>query len=149
MAEETKKSKRGGPRKGAGRKPKAGEHTPPLPATKLPPQLVANIWQPGQSGNPAGRPKGARSKLGEAFLRDFYEDWMQHGRAAIQTVREWRPQDYLKAAVAILPKEVKVTPGDYEDMSDEQLNNLIRGLARAVELEIGAGESIGGEETAH
>ena len=25
-------------------------------------------WEPGQSGNPAGRPKGARSKLGEAFI---------------------------------------------------------------------------------
>jgi Family of unknown function (DUF5681) len=31
-------------------------------------EFKGNIWKPGQSGNPAGRPKGARSKLGESFL---------------------------------------------------------------------------------
>ena len=33
--------------------------------TKLPPELQANIWKPGQSGNPGGRPK--RKPLTEAL----------------------------------------------------------------------------------
>ena len=27
-------------------------------------------WKPGESGNPAGRPKGSRNKLGEEFITE-------------------------------------------------------------------------------
>ncbi|WP_458193262.1 DUF5681 domain-containing protein [Bradyrhizobium sp. UFLA05-153] len=33
---------------------------------------MAPPWPPGQSGNPAGRPRGSRSKLSESFLSDFH-----------------------------------------------------------------------------
>jgi hypothetical protein len=32
-------------------------------------------FEPGQSGNPAGRPKGARNKLSEVFLQALAEDF--------------------------------------------------------------------------
>lgn len=35
----------------------AGENTPNSTKRKLHPVLEANLWQPGQSGNPGGRPK--------------------------------------------------------------------------------------------
>ncbi len=141
MAKERKKSKATEPKEN-------GEVTPKVQPRELNPALAANIWQPGQSGNPLGRPKGARSKLGEAFLEDFYQDWQQHGKAAIQEVRETRPQDYLKAAVSILPKEVKVIPGDFDEMTNDELDRRIHALARAISLEIGTGESAGREEEA-
>lgn len=111
-------------------------------------QLEAFQWKPGQSGNPLGRSKGSRNKLGEAFLADFHEDWLEHGAAAIREVRETRPQDYLKAAVSILPKELKVIVGDYDELSEDELDRRIRALASAVSLEIRAGESAGREEEA-
>ena len=55
------------PRKRAGKK-KATAKTGTRPKRKLPPQLEANKWKPGQSGNPKGRPK--RKSL-EEVLREF------------------------------------------------------------------------------
>lgn len=64
-------------------------------------------WKPGQSGNPAGRPKGARNKFEEEFLKDFLASWQEHGKAVIERVIEERPTDFLKVAATILPKHVE------------------------------------------
>lgn len=64
---------------------------------------LAPAWKPGQSGNPKGRPKGARSKLGETFLHELYEDFRQHGPDVIVRVRNEDPGAYLKA-IATLSK---------------------------------------------
>jgi hypothetical protein len=53
-------------------------------------------WKPGESGNPAGRPKGSRNKLGQAFLDAMQADFEQHGTAVIVEVREKLPHVYLK-----------------------------------------------------
>src|SRR6478735_2642876 len=37
-------------------------------------------FRPGQSGNPRGRPKGARNKLGEEFLAELYNDFEANGK---------------------------------------------------------------------
>ena len=41
-------------------------------------------FKPGQSGNPAGRPKGSRHKIKEGFLRDFFAVWEEEGIDAIR-----------------------------------------------------------------
>ena len=37
-------------------------------------------WKPGQTGNPNGRPVGARKHFSAGFLRDLAEVWAEHGR---------------------------------------------------------------------
>lgn len=69
-------------------------------------QPVGVPFEPGQSGNPAGRPKGSRNKLGEAFLEDMLVAWSDKGKAAIESVIRERPQDFLKVVASILPKEI-------------------------------------------
>ena len=64
-------------------------------------------WQPGQSGNPAGRPKSARSKVNEDFLKAFAADFADNGAEAIRLMRSERPSDYVKVAASLLPKQVE------------------------------------------
>jgi hypothetical protein len=80
-------------------------------------------FEPGKSGNPVGRPKGARSKFGEAFLEAMLADFQQHGVAAIEQVRQEKPDQYLKVIASLLPRDVNLRDltDDTDDMSDDEL----------------------------
>ena len=103
-------------------------------------------WQPGQSGNPEGRKKGSRNKLGEAFLEALHDDFQAHGASTIARVREEDPTAYVKVCASLLPKELKIERMD--DLSDEQLDQRIKQLAAVIGLEIGAGGIAGREAEA-
>lgn len=64
-------------------------------------------WKKGESGNPAGRPRGARSKLTEAFLSALAEDFEQNGIAAVQSARANNPGEYLRVIAGVVPKQVE------------------------------------------
>lgn len=108
---------------------------------------------PGNNGG-TGRPKGARNKLGEAFLDALHEDFNEHGQAAIVQVRIEKPDQYLKVIASILPRDLNVNINPNDEMTDEQLIERIRSLDAAIrpflDLE-GAGGTAGGTgpATAH
>ena len=81
-------------------------------------------FAPGFSGNPAGRPKGARHKLSERFLdallRDFEkasEEDESLGEIAIAAMRADKPNEYARMIASLLAKEVEANISG--DMSDE------------------------------
>ena len=92
-------------------------------------------FKPGQSGNPLGKPKGARNKLGEAFIEALHDDFNEHGVEAIQTMRSTDPSSYVRVIAGLLPKEFKIETTS--DLTDEQLDARIRQLASALEIGIG------------
>src|SRR5262249_54255250 len=65
-------------------------------------------FKPGVSGNPAGRPKGSRNKLGECFIAALADDFEAHGAQAIAQCREKAPHKYLSVIAQLLPKEAKI-----------------------------------------
>ena len=64
-------------------------------------------FKKGQSGNPAGKPVGARAKFSKAFMEALSKDFKKHGVKAIKETRETKPESYMKTCAGLLPKEIE------------------------------------------
>lgn len=98
-------------------------------------------FQPGQSGNPRGRPKGARSRLSEAFLEKLAADFEENGEGVIIKVRAEKPADYLKVVASLLPKQVEVKDAALDDLSDAELADIVLAAREARRLAEEGGDS--------
>jgi hypothetical protein len=88
--------------------------------------MPSNLWQPGQSGNPAGRLRGSRNRLTEAVICALLRDFAKHGEKAIAEVRRTQPGVYLKALVLLVPREHHVEHSNpLSGLSDEMLADMI------------------------
>lgn len=109
---------------------------------------------PGVSGNPAGKPKGARTKLGEMFLEAMRDDFEVHGVEAITKVREERPQDYLRVIASLMPKDLNLNINNLDAATDDELVQRLRELESVIRpflgLEGSSANSAGtGPQTPH
>lgn len=114
---------------------------------------AATQWKPGESGNPAGRPKGSRNKLGEKFIEDLHDDWLEHGKDAIVAARTTKPEQYVKVVASLLPRDVNLNVNPLSELTNEQLIERIRAYHAVVAplLTPGTGSTDGGTrpETTH
>ena len=94
--------------------------------------MPTNLWQPGVSGNPAGRPRGSRNALTEEVICALLRDFRKHGEKAVAQVRREQPGVWLKVIAMLIPREHKVEHSNpIKDLQDEELeaNRVHRGLA--------------------
>lgn len=73
-------------------------------------------FQPGQSGNPKGRPKGSRSKLSEAFLKVLSDDFEENGIEVIAKLRTDSPAQYANVIAKLMPKLMELSGPDGDEI---------------------------------
>ena len=69
------------------------------------------LSKPGMTNNPAGRPKGSRSKLSETFLQDVHQLWLEHGNQALRDMLNDSPTKFCQMVSVLLPKNVEISDG--------------------------------------
>ena len=108
--------------------------------------VPTNLWQPGQSGNPAGRTRGSRNKLSEEVICALLRDFRKHGEKAIAKVRREQPGVYLRCLTLLIPREHKVEQSNViKNLSDQQLEAMIEYIETSLAAQAGASaKMIGG-----
>jgi len=76
-------------------------------------------WKPGQSGNPNGRPLGARARISEKLLADLAAVWEESGRDVLAGLVTTDPGKLATIAYGLLPRDVFIsveqrTPGNLD-----------------------------------
>lgn len=71
-------------------------------------RVVGIPFKPGQSGNPAGRPRGSRNRLADAFIIDVRDVWEVHGRDALERVARDEPATLVKVVASLMPRDVDI-----------------------------------------
>ncbi len=67
------------------------------------------LWQPGQSGNPNGRPLGSRTAFSQGFLKDLAQVWQEHGRDTMVHTAKTQPATFFAVCARLIGPEVKIT----------------------------------------
>ncbi len=99
-------------------------------------------WKPGESGNPKGRPIGARQKISEQLLADLAVVWEAQGESVLRRLAIEDPGKLATIAYGLLPRDVFISveqraPGNLDP--DEwsilrRVIDLIQANAKGAEL---------------
>lgn len=104
------------------------------------PASLANLkpYPPGVSGNPGGKPVGARNRINAKFLDALEKDFNEGGIKAIKQCREDDPAAYVRALMALQPKEVEISQSPFSELSDEQLESIFTACRALLAAENGS-----------
>lgn len=125
------------------KKPKSpSDNDKPKKTRKLNAAVLNNIerMKRGEIVSP-GRPKGARSKFSETFVRDFMENWEKNGQAAMDRCAKTDPASYIRVAATLVPKDFNLNVSNEAEIGrllDKFSLDQLESLARGLEL-LGAG----------
>ena len=95
------------------------------------------MWQPGQSGNPNGRPVGSRTAFSAGFLNDLAEVWRDHGRKTMIRTATDQPSVFFATCARLIGPEVKLTieqslPGNLSMEDWQVMREVIAAVRQAI-----------------
>jgi hypothetical protein len=104
----------------------------PLTPTVAPVAEFAGPFKPGYDPRRAKGREGARNKFATEFFADFYETWLEYGKAALETTATLYPNEYVRAAAGLMPREMHATIANVhmERMTTFELRTLIDSESR-------------------
>jgi hypothetical protein len=71
-------------------------------------RVIGRPFPAGTSGNPKGRPIGAKAVFSQDFIRNVHEAWQQHGAPALNMVAQTDPAAFLKVCASLMPRDVAI-----------------------------------------
>jgi hypothetical protein len=72
-------------------------------------RIVGRPFPKGVSGNPAGRPVGARGRLSSSFVNDLAKLWEEQGPDVLARVARDDPAALLKVIASLTPKDINIS----------------------------------------
>lgn len=106
-----------------------------------PSTLTAPRFKPSESGNPGGKPVGARNRLTAQFLHTLADDFNENGKSAITQCRTENPAAYIKAIAALCPREIELKR-PLEEMADAELIAALNALTGFLAGQAAAGGTL-------
>ena len=103
------------------------------------------LESPHLSDRPKSPAAASWSKLGEAFIGELTRSWEIHGKKAIETIADKKPDVYLKLVASFAKQDTEPTSGAFDDVSDAELRDLVRAARAAVRTDGMGGRGSEGE----
>jgi hypothetical protein len=102
---------------------------------------LANLkpLKPGHGNTFFVRPVTSRNRLQNKFLSALADDFEMHGKRAIERARIQDPMGYVKAVVALMPKQFEQTT-PLQDLTDQELERGIEFLKSKLAISDGKGD---------
>jgi hypothetical protein len=84
------------------------------------------------------RPLGFGQATAKRFLDALAADLEAKCQDVIATIRDQKPYDYLRIAVSLLPKELPVDDSNLDEMTDEELADILNTVRSLIAARLAA-----------
>lgn len=87
----------------------------------------------GQSGNPKGREKGARNKLGNSFYEAYLKAFEEYGERALQWAAVTDPINFLRVGAQLLPRIIEIDHEQTVTVEAKSISDITRWVGELAE----------------